>query len=326
METEWEAVLVADTIATAQLLPESMRIGPEGFILDEFTTSNEVRLGEVCDICTCFEGPIPPIELAPQDWPMKLPPGLSEATLDGGTARLTLHNEIGFDVLDDGQGGKGWLVVEFVDIRTEKVLDSVRVAGSFPSGDSLVVVFDLSNLVLSSYLVARVSGRTPGSGCDDFELTPELGFRADVSLEDVVASSVWVLVSDWAVSLPDREFELPALIADRLRPGDAEVTVEVELGTRLPTSMELTLSAAADPAHLFTDQAALYTPLPLPAGARDQTLRIRKEYVVDVAPLQGAERLYLATRNRITGSRRVELRGSEGVEYRVTLKARIPSR
>lgn len=326
LDTDWEAVVLTDTITTAELLPASMRVDDRGFVLDSFAVSSEVRLGDVCELCTCFDGPIPPIEMDPRDWRVELPAGLSEANLEGGTARLTLHNEVGFDVLDDGIGGKGWLDVAFVDTRTEEELDRVHVEGSLPPGDSLVVAFDLAGLVLSPYLVARVSGATPGTDCRTVEITPDLGFRADVALRDVVARSVHVLVSDAAVALPDYDLELPDAVADRLRPGDARVSVEVEASTRLPASLGLELSAASSPDALFTGEAALYTPLTLPAAAPGDPIRVRKEYLVDLAPLEGADRLYLATHNRVLGSRRVELRGSESIEFSVRLRARIPSR
>lgn len=325
VDTEWEAVVLTDTITTTELLPDGMRVTEAGFVLDSFTTTSEVRLGEVCEVCTCFEGPIPPIELAPRDWEVRLPPGLAEAPLDGGAARLVLHNEVGFDVLDDGEGGKGWLLVELVDIRTGAGLDTVRVGGSFPPGDSLVVEFDLEGIVLSPFLVARMSGRTPGSGCHDVDVTPDLGFRADVALRDVLAPWVRVDLSDAAVTPAGRDIDLPGFVADRLRPGDAEVVVDVSLASRLPTAVDLSLSAAPTPGSLFTGAAALYTPLLLPAGG-DEPVVVRKEFVVDVAALEGADRLYIASRGRVAGDRRVELRGGEGIEYRVTLRARIPSR
>ncbi|HSR41884.1 MAG TPA: hypothetical protein VLL48_06925, partial [Longimicrobiales bacterium] len=325
-ETVWETVLLRDSVSTAELLPEDVRLHPDGgFVVDSFTASEEVRLEDVCEFCTCFEGPIPALDIAPWDWRFQLPSRLLEAEVTEGTARVVLHNEAGFDVLDDGEGGRGFIEIAFVDTRTESTLDSARIAGPFPDGDSVTVDFDLAGLRLGSSLVARVSGRTPGTGCDSVDLTVESGFRTDVRLLDVRAPSVLVVLADADLDVAGREVDLPEAVADRLRPGEARVWLEVRADTRLPVATELELSVASRPDRLFTGEAALFTPLVLPEGV-DRVARIRKTYLVDVGRLQGATTVYLDARNRILGDRVVTLDGIESVAYSLTLHAELPTR
>jgi hypothetical protein len=238
---------------------------------------------------------------------------------------VVLHNDAGFDVLDDGQGNLGFLQIDFVDTRRGVALDSVRVSRSFPDGDSLTVEFDLGGLTLATSLVARVSGRTPGSGCDSVDIATDGSFRADVRLLDVRTSSVLVVLSDVDLELPGRDVEIPDALAERLRPGDAEVSLEVRVDARLPVESELLISAASRPDRLFTGEAALYTPLLLPASP-DQVVTLHQLYVVDVTSLENADQLFLDTRNRILGNRIVTLHGEESVSYSLTLHATIPSR
>lgn len=325
-DTAWEVVLLRDSVSTDELLPDAVRLHPDGgFAVDSFTTSSEVRLEDVCEFCTCFEGPIPEVDLAPYDWRLQLPSRLLEAEVDRGTARVVLHNEVGFDVLDDGEGGRGFIRIAFVDTRTGSTLDSVRIARPFPDGDSLAVEFDLAGLRLGNALVARLSGRTPGSGCDSVDLSLESGFRTDVRLLDVRAPSVVVVLADADLEVAGRQVDLPAAVADRLRPGEAEVWLDLQADTRLPVETEIELSVAARPDELFTADAALFTPVILPTGIGDAA-DVRKIFLLDVGPLQDAERIFLDTRSRILGNRIVHLQGTESLAYSLTLRAEIPTR
>ena len=134
--TDWEVVAVDKNVSTADLLPAGVRAGPGGFAIDSFGVTTSIRLGEVCELCTCFDGPIPDLDITPHDWPVQLPPGLTEAQVLEGTARLVLVNEIGFDPLDDGRGGKGWLDVVLTDRFTGADLESLSLSGTFPPGES----------------------------------------------------------------------------------------------------------------------------------------------------------------------------------------------
>jgi hypothetical protein len=325
-DTEWELVAIRDTIATADLLPQHLRITDGSFAIDSFSVDGDVRLGDVCEVCTCFEGPVPPMVIAPNDWRVELPPGVISARLQRGRANIVIQNHVGFDILDDGDGGHGFLQVDLTDLRDDRVVGQVLLTESFPAGDSLELAFDLAGLELSQYLVARVHGYIPGSGCHEADLTPESGFRTRVELEDVVASSVEVWVADHALRLAERNLSLPSLVASRLRSGEADLTVEVDIETRLPAGVEIGMSAAGRREDLFSERAALYTPLVIPEGAPAQPRSIKKIYVVQLDPLVGADKLFLDTRNRFLASRPMELRGGESVAYQVRLRARVPSR
>lgn len=325
-DTVWEAVLLRDSVSTESLLPETVRLHPGGgFVVDSFATSSEVRLEDVCEFCTCFDGPIPELDIAPYDWRFQLPSRLVEADVTRGTARVVLHNQAGFDVLDDGEGGRGFIRIAFVDTRTGSTLDSVRVEQPFPDGDSLTVEFDLAGLRLGSALVARVSGRTPGTGCDSVDLTLDSGLRTDVTLLNVQAPGVTVVLSDADLETRRREVELPAAVADRLRPGEAELRLDVHTRTRLPVDAELELSVASRTELLFGAEAALFTPLILPRAV-DETLDVRRTFLLDVGRIQGSERIVLDSRSRILGNRIVTLGGTESVTYVLTLHAELPSR
>ena len=325
-DTAWDVVLAADTISTAELLPDELGLTDEGFVLEDFQSESTVALGDVCELCTCFDGPIPPLEIAPTDWELRLPPRVLAVRVLRGSAELVLHNEMAFDILDDGEGGRGFLQVELVDTRTDEVFETVRFDDPLPPGDSVRLDFDLPSLDLTPRVVARVRGETPGSGCDDVELDPEDGFRARVRLRNVVARDALVILSDESVAPPGRTVELPGGLADRLRPDDAELAAEVEVGSRLPAAVDVELSAAADPDDLYTARAALFTPLVLPMGGVDAPAEVRKTFLMELDRLEGAESLRLEGRSRITTSRIVRLRGGESVTYRVRLRARIPNR
>ena len=324
--TSWDVVVAMDSVATADLLPEGMRISREGFVLDSFSATADVKLEDVCELCTCFQGPIPSLEITPHDWPVRLPAGLVEARLERGNAQVAIENRVGFDLLDNGAGGRGFLAVDLTDTRDESVLGEVYLVEPFPPGDTLELSFDLGGLALTRYLVARVSGSTPGSGCDEVPLGPESGFRAEVELRDVLATSVEVLVGDAALRFPDRDFELPRVLSERLRSDDSQIEVEVLVETSLPAAVEIVVSVAARPEDLFTGRAALYTPLLIPAGDPASPATIRRVYVVQPGPLHGAERLHIATRNRFLDDRLMELHGGETVVYQVRLRAEVPTR
>ena len=196
-------------------------------------------------------------------------------------------------------------------------------ARSFPSGDSLTMAFDLGGRRLQGGLVARVSGRTPGT-CRSVHLEPDAGVRARVDLVGVEASSVDVILSDAAVSPRDASFEVPQALADRLSRGDARAVVDVELVSTLPTSLEAGLSVAAAPEALFTGSAALDTPMPVAAGAPGTPVRSGGRYVLDLAAVQGATRLWVAAHDRITGERRIRVTGQESLAFRVRLLATVP--
>jgi hypothetical protein len=324
-DTQWDLVAVRDTIATADLLPEHLRVGTNGFVIDSFSAEGEVRLRDVCELCTCFQGPIPSFQISPHDWPVPLPAGVLSAKLESGRAHVVIHNQVGFDILDDGDGTTGFLLVDLMDTYEQASLRQVVLTESFPAGDSLELSFDLSGIALSRFLVARVSGFMPGTTCP-VTLSPESGFRARVELEDVVASAVEVFVSDAALHIPERDFALPAAVAKRLRSGEANLVVEVEVDTRLPADVEIGVSAAGRREDLFTQRAALYTPLLIPGGAPAAPGAVRKLYVVQVDPLHEADRLFFDTRNRFLVPRPMVLRGGESVSYQVRLKAQVPSR
>jgi len=325
-DTVWEAVLLRDSVSTLELLPDGVSVHPDGgFAVDSFVTTTEVQIEDVCEFCTCFEGPIPALDIQPYDWPFQLPSRVLEAEVSEGIARVVLHNEAGFDVLDDGAGNVGHLKIDFFDTRSRTVLDSVRISQPFPDGDSLTVQFDLGGLTVASSLVARVSGRIPGSGCDTIDLSTDGGFRADVRLLGVRTPSVVVLLSNADLNVAGRNVDLPDALVDRLRPGDADVVLEVQVEARLPVETELLISAASHPDLLFTEDAALYTPLVLPASDGD-AVTLREAYVLDVARIQGADQIFIDSRNRIIGNAVVELDGGESVSYQITLHGRIPSR
>lgn len=324
--TEWDLLVVDQKIGAADLLPAGVRADARGFVIDSFGATGSIRLGEVCELCTCFDGPIPGLTITPHDWPVRLPPGLTEAQLRSGRARLVLVNEIGFDLLDDAQGGLGWLDVVLIDRYTDTQIDRRHLTGTFAPGDSLALEFDLAGRRLHSGLVARVSGQTPGSGGCTVKLTEKSGFTARVELRDVVASTVDVVVGDASLALAPRSLQLPAALARRLRPGDARVALDVEIESRVPTSAELDLSVATGADELFTKAAALHTPLilsrPTAAGAADA----RGLYLLELDGIPEATRLHFAARTRITGSQIVRLRGDEWLEYRLRLRAEVPIR
>jgi hypothetical protein len=325
-DTTWEVVAVRDSIATADLLPDHLRVADGRFAIDSFSVSGEVRLGDVCEMCTCFQGSVPPMVIAPHDWKVELPPGVISARLERGRADIVIYNDVGFDILDDGDGGRGFLGVDLTDVRDDRVLGQLFLTESFPPGDSLRLSFDLAGLELNQYLAARVHGYMPGSGCREVDLTPESGFRTRVQLADVVASSVEVWVTDQALRLAERNLSLPSLVASRLRSGEADLTVEVEIETGIPADLEIGVSAAGRREDLFSERAALYTPLVIPGGTPGVPSAVRKLYVVQLDPLQDAEKLFLDTRNRFLSSEPMVLRGGESISYQVRLRARVPSR
>jgi len=136
---------------------------------------------------------------------------------------------------------------------------------------------------------------------------------------------VVIFLSDAAVAVPDEVIDLPEAVANRLRAGEARVTLDVEVITTVAAELDLVMSVAGDPAHLFTENAALYTPVPIPSGSLEEPSIVRKSFLLDLEGLEGAEALHLSARNRVAGSRSVSIRGGEGVHYRVIIRAELPS-
>lgn len=324
--TDWTFLGIEDTVATSRFLPQGVREGGDGFVVDSLGTSQAVLLGDVCEVCTCFTGPIPPVTITPSEWYLPLPPGLSAARIATGTARVVLVNELGFDLLRDGQGGEGFLSVQLVDRLTNEAVDSLRFSEPFPPGGSIDLSFDLAGLEVHRNMVARVQGFTPGSGCDTVPLAPESGILTDVVLEDVRAQDVTVIVSDAALVIEPEAIDLPGLVSDRLRPGDARLSLEVEMITSVPIEVEVLLSVAASPEALFTEKSGLFTPILVPPGSPEDPGTVRKTFLLDVEEIERAETLHIDSRNRVLGSRRVTVRGGERVAYRVWLHAELPSR
>lgn len=322
--TEWDFTVVADTLGTTNFLPEGVSLRNGEFVLDTLRATNRVRIGDVCALCTCFSGPVPPLRLTPYDWPIPLPPLLMGASLAGGAARIVVHNELGFDLLDNGNGGRGWLEVRLVD-PADRVVDSLRYSGSFPPGDSIALAFRLGGLELQRGARARILGYTPGTTCE-VRLDPDSGIRAHVQVEDARASAVFVMVSDQAFALKPRSIGLPELLTRRLRADKGRGILEIEIQNSIGAAVDLTLSVAAAADSLYTPGAALYTPIPVPAGSPASQGRVRKRYVLDLDALHGTERIYVAAKSRVVGDRRVRIGGGEGVIYGARLLAELPNR
>jgi hypothetical protein len=70
-------VAVEKNVRTADLLPDGVRIDPRGFVIDSFSATSSIRLGDVCELCTCFDGPIPELEFSEHEWPLRLPSGMT---------------------------------------------------------------------------------------------------------------------------------------------------------------------------------------------------------------------------------------------------------
>lgn len=325
-QTEWNVTLVADTAGVDRLLPASVRLTADGFVMDSTANSSRVRLGDVCEVCTCFSGSLPPVEITPTDWAVPLPSGVVEARLADGTARMTLHNELSFDLLDDGKGRRGFLVVELTDSRDGEVVRTRTLAQSFPPGDSARLEFQLSDVLLHKNLVARVRGRTPGTGCDSVSLDPESGLRADIAVRDLRADSVRSILSDAALDLRPREIDLPSDLAERLRPGDTRAVLEVDVENASRTTAEVTLSAAPRQELLFAPEASLLTPLPIPEGTPDAPGEVHKRFLLDLSDVPGATSFHLRGRTRITGDRVVAFGGSETLVYTLRLLLALPGR
>jgi hypothetical protein len=324
--TSWEMVAVEKNVRTVDLLPEGVRIDPRGFAIDSFSMSSSIELGDVCELCTCFDGPIPELEFSEHEWPLRLPSGVTEVQMLSGRARVVMTNHVGFDLLDDGQGGTGRIEVALTDGNTGEVLDRAELTESWPAGDSVALDFELSERRLNSSVVARVSGRTPGSGDCDVDLTEESGFAARVELRDVIARSVSVSVRESTLALEPRSLTLPDALASRLRPGEARLAVAVELTSRVQTAAEIDLSVAPAPDALFTGAASLHTPLVLPGGTLATPADARGLYLIDLTGVPEAKHLYFAARTKITAGRVVRLTGAESIRYRMIVRAEVPSR
>lgn len=326
-DTTWEIVVARDSVRTTDLLPDEMSLDERGFVLDSFLVEESVRLDQVCELCTCFQGPIPELELVPTEWRFQLPAGLFSAPIEGGRASLELTNRMGFDLLDNGQGVIGLLRVELVDTRfQDSIVARQDIRSSFPVDSTLVIGFDLAGIELRSTLVARVSGTTPGSTCENLSLDPADGLDAIVRLDNIFAREAQVFLSDADLFVAPREVDLSSFVGDRLRPGEADLSTRVRIESSIPAGVELNLSLANSAGALHGPLAALTTPVDLPAGSTAAPSRFDRSFVLDVADLEGATTLHFATRNRVAGSRLVTLRGAEQVLWEVSLRAVLPSR
>ncbi len=326
-DTVWEITLASDSVRTDEFLPEEMRPDPRGFAIDSFTFERSVRLDQVCELCTCFDGPIPELELVDTDWRLQLPSGLVSAEILEGRARLVLRNRLGFDLLDNGAGNRGVLRVELVDIGFNGGVRAVQeVRDPFPSDSELEIEFDLAGIELSSNLVARIGGTTPGSSCTDLSLDPSDGLDAFIGIEEVVTAGARVVLSDADVQIDPERVELPGFIADRLRPGEAELLAGVRIRSSLPAAVELNLSVASDPEALQTSEAALRTPIELSPGSADEPTLFDREYLIDLETVEGADELHFGSENRIAGNRVVTLFGTEQVRWEIVVQATVPTR
>lgn len=327
-DTVWEFTLLSDSVRTVDLLPDEMSVDERGFVLDGWTFDRSVRLDEVCELCTCFDGPIPELQLEPTDWRIQLPGGLFSAPLSSGIARLTLTNRMGFDLLVNEAGRVGVLRVEILNGTgpAAQVLLSSESTASFPTDSTLVVDFDLSGIELTPSLIARVSGTTPGTTCQNLSLDPEDGIDAFIELRDVIAPEARVVLQDSDLRIEPTSVELPGFVVDRLRPRESELLTSIRIGSRLPAAVELLLSVSTDPALHRTEASALTTPVELGAAPADAEARFDREFLIDVARLGDAETLHFESVNRVVGNRIVTLTGGEQVTWDVRVRATLPSR
>lgn len=325
--TEWAVDLVVEDRSTVEFLPSGVSTDGHGFDIEPISRTDAVLLEDVCETCLCFSGPIPAIDLEPFSFALPAPGSLSSAVLDAGTARVTLVNNVGFDLLSDpSTGAFGLARVELVDTRTEALLDSVLVTDPFPPGDSIDISFDLAGIELQRNLVARFSASIPGTQCDSIPLTSESGIGTNLSLSDARAREIFVLVSDGQLGAPIRTIDLPAVLSDRIRAGDTRLVLEIEADNGVPLDVEYQVSVATVAEELFTSDAALFAPVRVLPGSTDSPVRTERPLVVDAAKLVGAGSVNVAVRARVLGSRRIRLIGAERLRVRATLRAELPSR
>jgi len=325
-ETEWELLLARDSVPVRDVVPPEVELVPEGFRMASFVTRDSVRLEEVCELCTCFDGPIPELTLEPQDYRIELPARLLEAPLSRGTATLELTNGLGFDLLDDGFGNRGFVRAELVDLRTGDTLVTRVYGEAFPDGATITLTFPLDGVLLSRSIVTRVTGVTPGSQCDDLSLDPTDGLDVRVELMDIAAPSARILLNESDLAPPTRRAALPEAIASRLRPDASDLVVALVASSSLGLPVDLELSVAAATADLYRAGAALTTPVRIAPGAPEDPARLRREYVVDPALLQDRDSILVAGRTTLSQGRTVTVRGPELLTYEVRLRARVPSR
>jgi len=325
-DTEWELLLARDSVPVRDVVPPEVELVPDGFRVSRFVTRDSVRLEEVCELCTCFDGPIPQLTLEPQDYRFDLPNRLLEAPLSSGTAVLELTNGLGFDLLDDGFGNLGFVRADLVDQRTGDTLVTRVYGDAFPDQATVALTFPLDGVLLSRSIVARVTGITPGSQCDDLSLDPTDGLDVRVELRDIEAPSARILLNEADLAPPVRRAALPDFIASRLRPDASDIVVALTASSSLGLPVDLELSMAGASEDLYRAAAALTTPVRIAPGAPDDPTELRREYIVDPAVLQGRDSVVVAGRTSLSQGRSVIVRGPEVLTYEVRLRARVPSR
>lgn len=325
-DTEWEVLLARETVAVESLLPAELTVDASGFALASFVRADSVRLDEVCELCTCFDGPIPELELEPQDYALGLPPRLVETPLANGSVTLSLTNGLGFDLLDDGAGGRGDLTAQLIDRRTRDTLISRSWSAGFPPGGTIALDFPLEGVLLTSSLVFRVSGSTPGSRCEDLSLDPSDGLDVEVELRDLRAPTATILLVESDLAPPLQRARLPEVVADRLRPDDSDLVVRLDVSSTLALPVDLDLSVAASEAELFGGGAALTTPVRIAPGTPGEPTALLRDYVVDPSRLEGRDSLVVSGRTSLAGGRLVTVRGDETITWDVRLLATVPTR
>jgi len=325
-DTEWELLLARDSVPVRDVVPPEVELVDGGFRVASFVTRDSVRLEDVCELCTCFDGPIPELTLDPRDYRIDLPARLLEAPLSRGTATLELTNGLGFDLLDDGFGNRGFVRADLVDLRTGDTLVTRVYGEPFPDGATVTLTFPLDGVLLSRSVVARVTGVTPGSQCDDLALDPTDGLDVRVELLDIEAPSARILLREADLAPPVRRAALPEAIATRLQPEASDLVVALVASSTLGLPVDLELSVAGSTDDLYGAAAALTTPVRIASGGVDDPTALQREYVVDPALLRDRDSIVVAGRTTLSQGRTVTVRGPELLTYEVRLRARVPSR
>jgi len=325
-ETEWELVVARDSVAVSALLPTEITLAEEGFRVDSFIRADSVRLDEVCELCTCFDGPIPELELETQDYELGLPARLVEAPLTRGTAVLELTNGLGFDLLDDGAGNRGFIRTDLVDRRTGDTLVTRVFGESFPDSATVTLEFPLDGVLLHGSLVARVSGFTPGSSCESLSLDPADGLDIRVEIRDVLAPTATIVLNEADLAPDLQRASVPTSLTDRLRPDAADLVLALGVRSALPLPIDLDLSVAASTRELFGAGAALTTPVRIEAGQVGDSEPLLREFVVSPALLQGRDSLVVSGRTTLPAGNLITVTGPESITWDLRLRARVPSR
>lgn len=226
-ESRWVVPAEETTIAVAELLPDDVRVSPDGSSFEVTVASVAFfeTLGGLCPACALADGLVVPKPAFDDGFETgsDLPAEVTAVTLTSGAVDLELVNGFNFDPLRPAAGVTGVLTLELRDSADGDLLGVATLDGvstSFPAGSTTQLSVPLSAGTLDGQLLASVAVTSPEG--DPILMDADLFLDVSATPRDLRVSSAVVDVSGRSLDLDPVDLDVEDIdqsILDRIEEG-----------------------------------------------------------------------------------------------------------